>query len=646
MGVFIAAGLALSAAVFVWLRSGSPDSDRRVSAPLPPLTTSPFLNTKPGVEYVGDAGCAGCHRDQTRAYRGHPMGRSLFTPAEAPPSEDYEHKTNPFRFGQFNFQVVRQGGKLIHKEWCEDAKGTVVAQVEAPIAYVVGSGAQARSYIYERDGFLFQSPITWFTREPKHWHLSPGYEKTLHHFERRIESRCLYCHAQEARPVEHTVNRYHEPAFTQLAIGCERCHGPGALHVASRKKGAQPEDVDYTIVNPRHLTPVLREAVCEQCHLQGEAIIPRRGRLQTDYRPGLPLHEYVSVFVRPPEVGDAQLIVGHVEQMHLSACFKKSGGKFGCTSCHDPHSVPPREEKIAFYRQRCLACHGAGPEVDKMSVQAPACSLPRAERTAKDPRDNCLLCHMKSSGSSNATHLAVTDHRVPRHAERPPKPPPSGLGRGDIPLLSFHRDLLDAKDEDRPRDVALAMMYVASLAQDLGADPIREHLSRGALPLLDKAVARAPNDLPALEGRGFALLGQRQPDEGLKVFDAVLGQAADREVALAGAAQAAEASDNLDLAVKYGRRLTEKYPYFAGYHARLALLHAKRLAWPQVLEAAQAAVRADPFRAEARALLLTAYLEMGNPGRAQVEFDTLGVIDPPYQQKLRPWFAERLRARK
>ncbi|HYT91458.1 MAG TPA: hypothetical protein VEL76_22280, partial [Gemmataceae bacterium] len=430
-GLVVALGLA--AAWWFWPRSDPPPA---VSAPLPPLTTSPFLNTRPGVAYVGDQGCAGCHLDQSKTYRQHPMGRSLFHAADAPPLEQYDAKAgNPFQAGRFHFQVIRQGPKLIHREWCQDAKGNVVAELQTDIAYAIGSGSQARTFLLQRDGFLFESPITWFT-EKSAWHLSPGYENNLEHFHRRIESRCLYCHSQEARPVAHTINRYQEPPFGQLAIGCERCHGPGELHVASRRKGVEPEGEDFTIVNPRKLVASLREAVCEQCHLQGEAIIPRRGRAQEEYRPGLPLHEYVSVFVRPTEAVDAKRIVGHVEQMHQSACFQKSGGKFGCISCHDPHKLPTPEEKVAFYQQRCRNCHAVPPQppAKGAGVPAPDCSLPQAARLAKDARDNCLACHMPRQPSSTASHLAVTDHRVLRAPDRLPKVP-LVVARGDLPLV-------------------------------------------------------------------------------------------------------------------------------------------------------------------------------------------------------------------
>ena len=37
---------------------------------------TPFRNVRPGVKYVGDAACAGCHADLTASYHKHPMGRS------------------------------------------------------------------------------------------------------------------------------------------------------------------------------------------------------------------------------------------------------------------------------------------------------------------------------------------------------------------------------------------------------------------------------------------------------------------------------------------------------------------------------------------------------------------------------------------
>ena len=93
-------------------------------------------------------------------------------------------------------------------------------------------------------------------------------------------------------------------------------------------------ELDDTIVNPRRLEPALREAVCQQCHLQGRLRIQRRGREPFDFRPGLPLHLFWSVFVQPPEATRDRKAVTHVEQMMASRTSGRTGRtRTGPTRC-------------------------------------------------------------------------------------------------------------------------------------------------------------------------------------------------------------------------------------------------------------------------------------------------------------------------
>ena len=190
------------------------------------------------------------------------------------------------------------------------------------------------------------------------------------------------------------------------------------------------------------------------------------------------------------------------------------------------------------------------------------------------------------------------------------------------------------------RDLAVAAVHVAEPARKAGAASISGYLTQRALPLLDKAAVRAPDDVPALEARGFALFDQGRLDEAQQALDDALALAPDREQTLTWAVQVAAARNRYDVAETYSRRLVEKYPYFPLHHESLAFILVKRKAWAEALAAAQDAVRGNPFRAEARDLLITALLETGDRDRAQVEFDALGVIDPIYQAKLQPRFDE------
>ena len=385
---------------------------------------SPFRNARPGVAYVGDSACTRCHQEIAVAYRSHPMGRSLAAgrrPGHGPPTTAAAGL--PFESKGLQFTIEHRDGRTFHKATRRDAGGSVLAETEAEVRFALGSGTRGTAFLIERDGFLFLSPITWFAQK-NHWDISPGFGEVNSRpsFERPIQPECLFCHSNQPRPVAETLNRYEPPIFDGHAIGCERCHGPGELHV---KRGGLSTELDLTIVNPANLAPALRDSVCQQCHLQGWFRFPRAGRDWFDFRPGLPLHRFLAVFVRKNGDQGKFEVAGQVEQMESSRCFRASQGQLGCISCHDPHRLPASSSKAAYYRERCLECH-----------EKKGCIVPLAERQARGRGEDCIACHMPRVRVTNIAHLAETDHRIHRGDPGPgpvseePRDAPGIAGRG------------------------------------------------------------------------------------------------------------------------------------------------------------------------------------------------------------------------
>ncbi len=328
-------------------------------------------------------------------------------------------------------RVERQGERVWHQEIGRDEAGQTVFQLDMPADYVLGSGTRGHSYLTDRDGYLFQTPISWYSQK-QIWDKSPGFHVEFRPG-RPVSGECLFCHANRTRPRQGYLNRFEEPVFDGYTIGCERCHGPGDRHVNDPGHKDPKTGADYTIVNPHHLKPELRAAVCEQCHLAGSARVVRRGRGLYDFRPGLLFDAFWSVFVPAAESPEDRKAVGHVEQMALSQCFLRSEDrpaegmrKLGCTSCHDPHQHVEPAQRVSHYRKACRNCH-----------EEHGCSMPLAARRLKSSPDSCIDCHMPRYPAADIAHTASTDHRILRHpdAGRRPRPARPSRNRSSSPFI-------------------------------------------------------------------------------------------------------------------------------------------------------------------------------------------------------------------
>jgi predicted CXXCH cytochrome family protein len=582
---------------------------------------SPWLNARPGVKYVGDAACAHCHPDIAETFRLHPMGRSLAPIASAPAVGSARPTgTTTFSAGPSVFTIDRRDGREIHRETCLDG-GKVLAQVEAEVAYAVGSGARSITYLVEHDGRLFESPITWYTQKQK-WDLSPGYEKISAHFDRPIDPDCLFCHSNRVEPIALSANRYKEPVFQGHAIGCERCHGPGELHARHPELSGGR---DLTIVNPRHLDPVLRGNICEQCHLVGDRRVNRLGRDAFDYRPGLPLTEFVVDYGYTTDEG--QKLVGQVEQMKDSRCFRASQGRLGCMSCHDPHEVPDPEEKIAYFRERCLACH-----------EDHGCKLPEPVRLARDRQDYCIGCHMPLSQTVDAVHIAVRDHRILREpnaeataARRSSSPFPLVRLNGDVD--SEHLNSLD-------RELAIALV-----AQWTRLPPTPQLRKIGLLLVsaLDKVVADNPDDLEARRMKAQALSFTGRYSRALPIAESLLKLTPSYELLLDDYTSYAIDLKRFQAALEPAKRAVALNPWSAACRERLAFLSMQCQDWDGARHEAREALRLNPFLRFARMFLVQCLLHDKDTKAADNEFATLVKLHADQRESLEEWLAEQRR---
>lgn len=257
------------------------------------------------------------------------------------------------------------------------------------LKYFIGSGRRGRTYLFEQQGYWFETPINWYGKK-KMWDMAPNFlgARTMQ-LTLPVDPGCLHCHASgAASALPDARNHYAGEPFAAGGITCEACHGDGSAHVASAGK-VHMLDIDA-------LEPVRRDSVCLNCHLEGQVGVDRLGKRIENFKPGDDLFDYTLFFVYRNENGSGGRATSQWEALLRSACKRGSGDKLTCTTCHDPHGSPAPEARVAFYRQKCLVCHNA------------------AGFAARHHAENldCTACHMARPPSNDIAHEQVTDHWI------------------------------------------------------------------------------------------------------------------------------------------------------------------------------------------------------------------------------------------
>src|SRR2546421_1594827 len=239
------------------------------------------------------------------------------------------------------FRMERRNGAF-YQTGVDSGQGTSRAE---RIDVVIGSGRRGQSYLYWRGGLLFELPVSYLT-EIGRWINSPGYPDGRIDFGRLIVPRCLECHSTSfTLRTDRGAVRYSR-AYV-LGLSCEKCHGNGQAHV--RYQSSHPADtVGKYILNPARFSRDRKVDNCALCH-SGE----RDARaMPFSYRPGENLDDYFL----PPSKGQVPIPDVHGNQVALlrrSRCFRTSPD-LSCSTCHDVHE---RQRDVAWFAQKCLACH-------------------------------------------------------------------------------------------------------------------------------------------------------------------------------------------------------------------------------------------------------------------------------------------------
>jgi hypothetical protein len=156
-------------------------------------------------------------------------------------------------------------------------------------------------------------------------------------WQRRPYSRyCIGCHSVGFNPETKEISEH--------SVGCESCHGPGAIHAGHPDKN--------NIIDPGRLPEERREEVCASCHVRGkdssgEYFFP------VGYRPGEDLSRYLVPMEKREGESNRDAIHRLWDKWRAD---RESQARSRCEVCGIHQNTKSRKEQISV-NGICMTCH-------------------------------------------------------------------------------------------------------------------------------------------------------------------------------------------------------------------------------------------------------------------------------------------------
>ena len=358
-------------------------------------------------QFVGSERCADCHRAEHQLWQNSHHDLAMQEPAADTVLGDFDGATFPRRGVTTTFS--RDGDDFIVHTAGEN--GTLH---DFPVRYVFGVEPLQQYLLPLSRGRLQAFDIAWDTRPAENggqrwFHLNP--EEVTDHSDplhwtgpyMNWNTRCAECHSTNLDKRYDAGSRSFDTRFSEVDVGCEACHGPGARHLQLVRENSADKEPnsgfptalaqrgDWAFSEQaaiaRRTAPLASNAQidsCGRCH-------SRRGNLGA-YHYGKPLldtHRLAlpeePLYYHDGQIRDEVFVYGSFIQsrMHQAGVV--------CSNCHEPHSLQLRAPGNGV----CAQCHKAEvyaqPEhhhhpVDSPGAECANCHMPETTYMVVDPR--------------------------------------------------------------------------------------------------------------------------------------------------------------------------------------------------------------------------------------------------------------------
>lgn len=326
------------------------------------LWVAPVFAQNQAATYVGSAACKTCHPQIYARWSKTRMANVVRDPKEHPDA------------------IIPDLAK---------ADPAIVKFKREDIAFVYGSKWKQRYFTKSGDDY-FPLGAQWDVEHQKWspYFVRPGTDWWTAYYpednaKRPTGPTCDGCHS-----VNYDVNT---KKVTEWNVGCEKCHGPGSVHVG------RPSQAN--IVNPSRLNYVGATDTCIQCHSQGRPLTAPAAGKAYDWPVGFHMGKRLQDFWQLEEhkLGETTFThfaddTAHKNRMQGNDFVQSVMYRRGvtCNSCHDVHGTENNADLIKPGSLMCLECHGPNSPNGPRGASIEAHSHHQAGSAGND----CLACHM------------------------------------------------------------------------------------------------------------------------------------------------------------------------------------------------------------------------------------------------------------
>jgi len=401
--------VALLSLLIIWVNTQWMNPSLPVPKPGVPGINTVYADSAMSSRSAGSAACLSCHRAicDSLSLTAHYLSSSPASAASIKGS--FRAGRNHIVYNE-HMEVVleKKGKKFLQSAWFNGS----VYESEA-FDIVIGSGRKGQSYLYWDSNRLFQLPVSYYTPADS-WCNSPGYPTNLIYFNKQVPGECMECHATSARvlSLDNGATLFDKNSIV-YGIDCERCHGPGAAHLAWHT--AHPgEKEGRDIIHWRQLGRQQRLDACALCHSGfRKEILP-----SFSFRVGDTLAQFSTPNYSPDSTATLDVHGNQYGLLTTSKCFSSSS--MDCSSCHNVHV--DEFNRAGLFSRRCMNCHDQPGQAAQMGAPARQSGCTFAPVKELKLENNCIDCHMPAlpsqkillqlSGGATPLHDMIRTHHI------------------------------------------------------------------------------------------------------------------------------------------------------------------------------------------------------------------------------------------